>query len=65
MFGNWGTHYDYVGMRRNSIWFLAPFPLACLPQLIFWVGYTILMGSLTGSIVTAVFTRKTAWEEIL
>jgi hypothetical protein len=66
MLGNWGTHYDYVGMPAEfnmSFWprFLW---LAFFPQLIFWVGYTILTGSLAGSIVAAVLTRKTAAEQI-
>ncbi|MGH7493850.1 MAG: hypothetical protein ACREOO_15845 [bacterium] len=58
MRGNWGTHYDYVGMPppfQMSLW---PkfFWLAFFPQLIFWVSYTILMGVMTGSLALA------AWQ---
>jgi hypothetical protein len=50
MRGNWGTHYDYVGMPpqfqlgfwRGFFW------LAFFPQLVFWVGFTILIGSVGG-----------------
>jgi hypothetical protein len=61
MLGDWGTHYDYVGMPPQ---FSMPFwPrflwLAFFPQLIFWVGYTIVAGALAGSIVAAVLGRQT------
>lgn len=61
MRGRWGTHYDYVGTPAQ---FQLPFwPgffwLAFFPQLVFWVGFTILLGSLAGSMV-AVITRVPA-----
>ena len=52
MRGNWGTHYDLgpsdapaglsLGMRY--------FWLAFMAQLVFWVGFTVVAGMLTGSI---------------
>jgi hypothetical protein len=55
MHGNWGTHYDYVGMPpqfqmsfvREFFW------LAFFPQLVFWVAFTILIGSVGGIIAVA------------
>jgi hypothetical protein len=60
MRGNWGTHYDYVGFPpqyqlgfwRGFFW------LAFFPQLVFWVGFTILIGSLSGSIAAAFVHRS-------
>ena len=59
MRGNWGTHYDYVGMPSP---FQMPFwPrflwLAFFPQLVFWVAFTILLGSVTGSLFVALFLK--------
>lgn len=56
MRGGWGTHYDYVGMPEE---FQMPFWsrffwLAFFPQLIFWLAFTILTGSLTGTVAGAV-----------
>ena len=56
MHGNWGTHYDYFDfppeMKANllSEYFL----LAFFPQLIFWVGFTVVLGSLSGGITLAI-----------
>ncbi|MBI4165382.1 MAG: hypothetical protein HY508_06570 [Acidobacteria bacterium] len=50
MLGNWGTHYDAVpqgfpeaGLAFRYLW------LGLLPQLVFWVGFTVLVGALFGS----------------
>ncbi|MBZ5537894.1 MAG: hypothetical protein LAO31_18215 [Acidobacteriia bacterium] len=59
MRGNWGTHYDYVGMPpqfqlgfwRGFFW------LAFFPQLVFWVAFTILIGSV-GGLFAAVLARR-------
>lgn len=55
MSGEWGTHYDYVGMPSE---FQMPFwPrflwLAFFPQLVFWVAFTIVAGMLAGTAVAA------------
>jgi hypothetical protein len=63
--GHWGTHYDYVGMPpqfQMPLW-SGFFWLAFFPQLIFWVGFSILAGTLSGSITAAILRgRKTAIE---
>lgn len=58
--GEWGTHYDYVGMPAE---FQMPFWsrffwLAFFPQLIFWVSFTILTGALTGTLAYAIFGKR-------
>ncbi len=56
MLGNWGTHYDYVGMPepfQMSLW-RKFFWLAFFPQLIFWIGFTIVTGSLTGTVAVVI-----------
>jgi hypothetical protein len=60
MAGDWGTHYDYVGMPPQ---FQMPFwPrflwLAFFPQLVFWVGFTIVLGSLAGTLALALVGRR-------
>lgn len=60
MLGNWGTHYDYVGMPPQ---FQMPFwPrflwLAFVPQLVFWVGYTVIIGLFAGSVVAVLKRRR-------
>jgi len=59
MRGNWGTHYDYVGVPFALQ--LAFWPrylwLAFFPQLVFWVGFTILMGTLAGSLAVVLLMR--------
>lgn len=59
MRGHWGTHYDYVGVPfalELAFWprFLW---LALFPQLVFWVGFTVLLGALAGSLAIALFMR--------
>jgi len=59
MRGDWGTHYDFVGMPPQFQMSLLPrfFWLAFFPQLIFWVGFTILVGSFSGSIARSMLHR--------
>ncbi len=56
MLGNWGTHYDYVGMPPQFAMPLVPrfLWLALFPQLIFWVSFTIVVGTICGTLLTAV-----------
>lgn len=60
MRGDWGTHYDYVGTGEQFQMPLWPrfFWLAFFPQLVFWVAFTILMGSITGSIAVALLGKR-------
>ena len=55
--GNWGTHYDALPPDMPPGYgLLAKYlMLGFFPQLIFWVGYTIVSGMLLGSITAAVF----------
>ncbi|HKV40148.1 MAG TPA: hypothetical protein VJX67_13120 [Blastocatellia bacterium] len=49
--GAWGTHYDAVPPGFPATTFFTKFlELAILPQMILWIAFTILMGSLFGSI---------------
>ncbi len=53
--GNWGTHYDAapsdlpagMGLWPKYVW------LGLIPQLTFWVGFTIVTGMLFGTVVAA------------
>jgi hypothetical protein len=62
MRGRWGTHYDYVGTTLPSRFAFWPgyFTLALFPPLVFWVGFTVLLGSLGGSIVALAARRRPA-----
>jgi hypothetical protein len=58
--GNWGTHYDalppeYTGPTDLMTKFIG---LGAMPQLIFWVVYTVIIGALLGAIFAAVAHRK-------
>jgi len=50
MLGDWGTHYDAVPENFHEASFgLKYLWLGLLPQLVFWVGFTVLIGALFGS----------------
>jgi hypothetical protein len=58
--GHWGTHYDYGNMpqvrqMRFSTAFVA---LALVPQLVFWVGFTVVAGILAGTLTAAVVRSR-------
>jgi hypothetical protein len=57
--GNWGTHYDALppGFLESSFW-PRYVQTALVPQLIFWVAFTVIVGTLFGSIATAIFSRR-------
>ena len=57
--GNWGTHYDALppGFAEMSFW-PRYMQTALVPQLVFWVVFTVVVGSLFGSIATAIFNRR-------
>jgi hypothetical protein len=56
MWGNWGTHYDYVGMPAQFQMPLVPrvLWLAVFPQLVFWTAFTVLLGSLSAGVFLVV-----------
>ncbi len=51
----WGTHYDAVDPAYASMTFAKKFiNLAILPQMTFWIGWTVAVGALLGTIAAAV-----------
>jgi hypothetical protein len=59
MHGRWGTHYDYADLPRlQEIPFWTAYVMfAFVPQLVFWVAYTIVLGMLAGALVAALRAR--------
>lgn len=57
--GNWDTHYSLgpPGVEFPSFWskFIQ---IAVLPQMIFWIAFTIVAGSLAGGITIAISRRR-------
>lgn len=53
--GRWGTHYDVVPPNYSGpTSFLGKYMLiAFLPQMVIWIAFTVLVGSLVGTIVAA------------
>jgi hypothetical protein len=60
MRGRWGTHYDYADMPRvmELPFAVAYLMFAFIPQLVFWVAYTIVLGMVAGTPVAAVGPGK-------
>lgn len=54
--GSWGTHYDALPPEYHGPTAFWPkyFDIAFLPQLIFWVAFTVIIGALFGSIAVAI-----------
>ena len=56
--GHWGTHYDYrpgplrLGFWPQFLWF------GLFEELIYWVSFTVTMGSLAGSLAAALGKRR-------
>jgi hypothetical protein len=54
--GNWGTHYDvppnadFPAMHWLAKWFW----IGAIPQLVDWIAFTMMVGSLFGAIAVAV-----------
>ena len=59
MLGNWGTHYDarpsYPPQMSTLAWWVA---LGLVPQLSFWIWYTIVFGALFGTVAAAIACRR-------
>jgi hypothetical protein len=58
--GDWGTHYDLVRPDfavSESFW-PRYFQIAFLPQMVLWIAFTIITGSLCGSIAAAIANRR-------
>lgn len=59
MWGQWGTHYDAAPPGFPEMgWFSKFFWLGLLPQLLFWVSYTIVTGMFFGIVVAAIANRR-------
>ncbi len=55
MRGNWGTHYDAVPPKEVFPTFAVKFAeLALVPQIFFWIPYTVILCGLIGIIVAAI-----------
>jgi hypothetical protein len=59
MLGNWGTHYDARPSYQMSAlgWW---FGIGLVPQLFFWIWYTIAFGALFGIVAGAIARRRGA-----
>lgn len=57
--GSWGTHYDALPPQYNgpADFWGKYFLLGLVPQLVFWVAYTVVLGSLCGGITAAIKGR--------
>ena len=62
MRGRWGTHYDYADMPRvlELPFGTAYLMFAFIPQLVFWLAYTIVLGMVAGTLLAALRARR--WE---
>ncbi|MEK6287050.1 MAG: hypothetical protein AABO57_15025 [Acidobacteriota bacterium] len=62
MRGSWGTHYDAIPPEfpQDMDFWTKYIQLAVVPQMIMWIGFTTVMGSLFGGIALAVTHRKPA-----
>jgi len=58
--GNWGTHYDALPPEYSgpTAVFGKYALIGLLPQLVFWIAYTVIVGALLGVIAAAVTWRK-------
>src|SRR5690242_11500909 len=56
--GHWGTHFDNVQARYAQMGFgPAYLYFALLPQLVFWVSYTVVSGAVVGTIAASFVDR--------
>jgi hypothetical protein len=57
--GNWGTHYDGPppGFPADISWFPRFILIGVLPQLVFWIAFTVIMGTLFGAVAAAIGNR--------
>jgi len=60
--GSWGTHYDAAGpdyTGPTGLWGKW-FEIGAIPQLVFWVVFTLVVGSLFGELAVAIARREKA-----
>ncbi|HWO01148.1 MAG TPA: hypothetical protein VNS63_17945 [Blastocatellia bacterium] len=58
--GGWGTHYDVLppGFPADTPFWSTYFQIAFVPQMLFWIVFTIIVGSLFGGVAVAVAHRS-------
>ncbi|PYV10923.1 MAG: hypothetical protein DMG23_05930 [Acidobacteria bacterium] len=57
--GSWGTHYDALPPGYESKGFASDFiGFGVLPQMILWIAFTVLAGTLFGAVAAAIATRR-------
>jgi hypothetical protein len=56
--GNWGTHYDAMEPRLAQLSFgWKYFYAAIVPQLTAWIGWTVILGAIFGTVIAALVYR--------
>lgn len=61
MIGKWGTHYDAIAPGLANASFVRKFAYeAFLPQMTLWIGYTVVLGSLTGVLASLFVHQKSS-----
>ncbi len=61
--GNWGTHYDGPPPNLPEMSFWPKYlQIALLPQLVFWVAFTVVVGAVVGTIAAAARRSPAAAE---
>ncbi|MEK6324687.1 MAG: hypothetical protein AABN33_23850 [Acidobacteriota bacterium] len=57
--GNWGTHYDGPppGFPADVSWFPKFILIGALPQLVVWIAFTVVVGTLFGAAAVAIAHR--------
>jgi hypothetical protein len=65
IYANWGTHYDVPppGGLPAMHWFMKWILIGALPQLGFWMMFTVCVGLLFGGIAVALFHRRRQGSE--
>jgi len=58
--GNWGTHYDAIppNFPQDLPFWNKFFQLAVVPQMVIWIAFTLITGSLLGRIAIALTRRS-------
>lgn len=64
MMGDWGTHYELGPLGYPEMGFLTKFILlAVIPQMTFWIGFTVVIGSLFGGISAILVRNRNSAEK--
>ncbi len=62
--GQWGTHYDVLppDFPADAGFWSTYFQIGFLPQMLIWIAFTLVTGSLTGSITAAIAGKSKTVE---